>query len=285
MPDPLPVNGFRFALENASPAGIAICITLLVLSSFSWAVMITKLVLLHRTRRLNRRFLSAYRATEHPLDIYEEKETFSGSPAYHIYSTACDEMAYQVLGDPGDRRGNRLSRVSSLRPAQMQALERAMERALGDNMLRLEDKNAILATAVSGAPFLGLLGTVWGVMDAFSGVASASGAVGIKDLAPGVCSALVTTVIGLLVAIPAMFGYNYIVQRIRFLLVELENYAAELQGDLLKFFVRFEPGPAEPYREPLARHEAPSRREARYTPAPPARTQWEDDPDIQDRLL
>ncbi len=281
MPDPLPVNGFRFALENASPAGIAICIALLVLSSFSWAVMITKLFLLRRIRRLNRRFLSAYRATEHPLDIYEEQETFTGSPAYHVYSTACDEMAYQVLGDPGDRRSRRLSRVSTLRPPQMQALESAMDRAVGENMLRLEDKNTILATAVSGAPFLGLLGTVWGVMDAFSGVASATGAVGIKDLAPGVCSALVTTVIGLLVAIPAMFGYNYIVQSIRFLLVELENYATELQGDLLKFFVPLDPSPLDP--EP---HPGPApRREARYAPAPPARTGWEDDPDLQDRLL
>jgi biopolymer transport protein ExbB/TolQ len=282
MPGPASVNGFQYALESSSPAGVAICIALLVLSSFSWAVMITKLVLLRRIRRHNRRFLAAYRATDHPLDIYEDQESFTGSPAYHIYTTACDEMAYQILGAVGDRRSRHLSRVASLPPAQMQAVESAMDRALGDNMLRLEDKNTILATAVSGAPFLGLLGTVWGVMDAFSGVATASGAVGLRDIAPGVCSALVTTVIGLLVAIPAMFGYNYIVQSIRFLLVELENYAAELQGDLLKFFGRFDPPhihAAAPHREP------PHHQEVRYAPAPHAQSRWEEDSGYQDRLL
>jgi biopolymer transport protein ExbB/TolQ len=85
----------------------------------------------------------------------------------------------------------------------------------------------LLATAVSGAPFLGLLGTVWGVMDTFSGVAMA-GSANLQAMAPGVSGALITTVTGLLVAIPAMFGYNFLVTSIRSLIVQNDNFAAEV---------------------------------------------------------
>jgi biopolymer transport protein ExbB/TolQ len=109
----------------------------------------------------------------------------------------------------------------------MNSVRSAMEREVGEQALRLEDRMTVLATAVSGAPFLGLLGTVWGVMDTFSGIAMA-GHPDIAAMAPGVSGALITTVTGLLVAIPAMFGYNFLVVTLRGLIVELDNFAAEL---------------------------------------------------------
>jgi biopolymer transport protein ExbB/TolQ len=111
----------------------------------------------------------------------------------------------------------------------MRVVQTAMERAVGENALRLESQMILLATAVSGAPFLGLLGTVWGVMDTFSGVAT-SGSANLTAMAPGVSAALITTVTGLLVAIPAMFGYNFLVTTIRGMIVELDNFAAELSS-------------------------------------------------------
>jgi biopolymer transport protein ExbB/TolQ len=109
----------------------------------------------------------------------------------------------------------------------MRAVESAMERAVGENALKIESKMILLATAVSGGPFLGLLGTVWGVMDTFSAVAI-QGSAELTTLAPGVSAALLTTVTGLLVAIPAMFGYNFLVTTIRGMIVEMDNFAAEL---------------------------------------------------------
>jgi len=103
----------------------------------------------------------------------------------------------------------------------------AMERAVGETALRLESQMILLATAVSGAPFLGLLGTVWGVMETFADVAAA-GSANLAAMAPGVSAALITTVTGLLVAIPAMFGYNFLVTTIRAMIVELDNFGAEL---------------------------------------------------------
>jgi biopolymer transport protein ExbB/TolQ len=88
----------------------------------------------------------------------------------------------------------------------------------------------LLATAVSGSPFLGLLGTVWGVMDAFTGVAEA-GSPNLVSMAPGVSGALITTVTALCVAIPAMFGYNFLVTSIRGMIVEMDNFAAELASE------------------------------------------------------
>lgn len=84
----------------------------------------------------------------------------------------------------------------------------------------------MLATAVSAAPFLGLLGTVWGVMDAFSGMAQ-SGSAALSAVAPGISGALLTTIIGLLVALPSMIGYNGLSSRIRRLAVEMDNFAQE----------------------------------------------------------
>ena len=112
----------------------------------------------------------------------------------------------------------------------MRVVTTAMERAVGETALRMESQMILLATAVSGAPFLGLLGTVWGVMETFGDVAAA-GSANLAAMAPGVSSALVTTVTGLLVAIPAMFGYNYLVTTLRGMVVELDNFAAELASE------------------------------------------------------
>jgi hypothetical protein len=107
----------------------------------------------------------------------------------------------------------RLEIADKITPAQMHAVSAAMERAVGETALKLESQMILLATAVSGAPFLGLLGTVWGVMDTFTGVAEA-GSANLTAMAPGVSGALITTVTALCVAIPAdvwlqLFGHEH----------------------------------------------------------------------------
>jgi len=106
-------------------------------------------------------------------------------------------------------------------------VRRTLENTVAQESLKLESGLILLAIAVSGAPFLGLLGTVWGVMSTFSHVAQAGSAT-LTAMAPGVAAALITTVAGLLVAIPSMFGYNWLVHNLRVLTVELDNFAQEL---------------------------------------------------------
>ena len=112
-----------------------------------------------------------------------------------------------------------------------------MERAMGEAGIRLESKMSAVAMSLSGAPFLGLLGTVWGVMDSFAALAGATDGVGLQTMAPGISAALLTTVVGLLVAIPSMFGYNFLVGQIRALVVRLDHFAGEFSSVLDRHFV------------------------------------------------
>jgi biopolymer transport protein TolQ len=225
-------GGLVYAFTQATFEGKLILATLFVASIFSWSVMVTKIRVVRLARAQNERFLHLFRSDRQPLRIFESKERFDGSPLYTIYRAGCKELAFHLLGstEVDETFWARLEIAERITPSQMRVVTTAMERAVGECALRLESQMILLATAVSGEPFLGLLGTVWGVMDTFSGVALA-GAASLQAMAPGVSGALIATVTGLLVAIPAMFGYNFLVTSIRSLIVQNDNFAAELASE------------------------------------------------------
>ncbi|HEY0792542.1 MAG TPA: MotA/TolQ/ExbB proton channel family protein [Chthoniobacterales bacterium] len=224
-------GGLVYAFTEATLEGKLVLATLFIGSIFSWSVMITKFRVVRLARVQNGRFLELFRSERQPLKTYESRVRFDGSPLYAIYRAGCKELAFHLLGatEVDETFWARLEVAERITPSQMRVVTTAMERAVGEVALRLEAQMILLATAVSGAPFLGLLGTVWGVMDTFSGVALA-GSANLQAMAPGVSGALITTVTGLLVAIPAMFGYNFLVTSIRSLIVQDDNFAAELSS-------------------------------------------------------
>jgi biopolymer transport protein TolQ len=228
----LGTGGLVFAFEHATIAGKLILLLLAIGSIFSWSIMLTKLRVIRFARKQNVRFLAAFRQDRQPLRLFEKNARFTGSPVFNVYCAGCEEMAFQLLGSPevDETFRARLGIADKISPAQMGAVRAAMERAVGETALALESQMILLATAVSGSPFLGLLGTVWGVMDAFTGVAEA-GSPSLTSMAPGVSGALITTVTALCVAIPAMFGYNFLVTSIRAAVVEMDNFAAELASE------------------------------------------------------
>jgi biopolymer transport protein ExbB/TolQ len=225
-------GGIVYAFQQSTIPGKAVLACLFTASIFSWSVMITKYRMLRHARRQRRSFLDHFRADRQPLNLYTERARFDGTPIFSVYSAGCRELTLQLLGSPevDETFRGRLDSAPRISPAQMRVVNSAMERAVGEGALRLESRMILLATAVSGAPFLGLLGTVWGVMDTFSDVANA-GSANLAAMAPGVSAALITTVTGLLVAIPAMFGYNFLVTTVRGMIVELDNFAAELSSE------------------------------------------------------
>jgi len=232
--------GLQFGLEHTTLTGWVICGLLAMLSVCSWAVMLGKFLLLRRAQRANLSFLRGFRESAHPLEIFQRGEHYERSPFDLVYHDATREMAWYLVGeeDPsGGTFASRLQGAGRITPSQMNAVQTVMERSVAQAALRLEAHLGVVATALSSAPFLGLLGTIWGVMDAFSGLVSANADAGLVALAPGVSSALLTTVVGLLVAIPSMIGYNYLVNRIRGMIVRLDNFAAELSGVLDRAFV------------------------------------------------
>ncbi len=195
--------------------------------------MITKIRVLNFAKRQSEAFMELFRRDRQPLQIFEEGVNFEGSPLNHIYQAGCRELCFQLLGstEVDETFRVRLEMAPRISSSQMRSITVAMERAVGESALDLESQMIILSTAVSGAPFVGLLGTVWGVMDAFGGIAAA-GTANLAAMAPGVSGALITTVTGLLVAIPAMFGYNFLVTSVRSMIVSCDNFAAELSSEI-----------------------------------------------------
>lgn len=231
-------SGLIFTLQQATWPGRIILLLLFVASIFSWSVMVTKLRVLRRARDQRTHFLQRFRAERQPLKLFTERARFDGTPIFSVYKAGCRELTFQLLGsaEVDETFRARLETAQKISPAQMRVVTTAMERAVGESALKLEAQMILLATAVSGAPFLGLLGTVWGVMETFGDIA-ASGSANLAAMAPGVSAALITTVTGLLVAIPAMFGYNYLVTTVRGMVVELDNFAAELSSEFQHKFV------------------------------------------------
>ncbi|MEO0453463.1 MAG: MotA/TolQ/ExbB proton channel family protein [Verrucomicrobiota bacterium] len=206
-----------------------IIIGLLVIGSiFSWSVMYSKWQHMRSASSATRGFLKHFRHAKHPLEPYKDDVAFLSSPLRQVYEVGARELCFRLLGS-SEVDETFITRVREAKPigsAALNSVRSAMEQTVGEEALKLESNMILLATAVSGAPFLGLLGTVWGVMDAFTGIAIA-GNPQLSNLAPGVSGALLTTVAGLLVAIPAMFGYNFLITTIRARIVEMENFAAE----------------------------------------------------------
>jgi biopolymer transport protein ExbB/TolQ len=224
-------GGLIYALEHSTLPGMFVLCSLCLASVLSWSVMVTKFRVLRRARARRMDFLDAFRADRQPLSLYQSGARFAGAPVFAVYQAGCRELSFQMLGstEVDETLAARLETAAKISPAQMRMVQTAMERCVGETALKLESQMVLLSTAVSGAPFLGLLGTVWGVMDTFSDVATA-GKASLTAMAPGVSAALITTVTGLLVAIPAMFGYNWLVTTLRGMIVELDNFAAELSS-------------------------------------------------------
>jgi biopolymer transport protein TolQ len=229
--------GLRYGLEHCSMTCWIICGVLALLSITSWAVILSKLLLLSRVQRANLSFLREFRESNHPLEMFQKREHHEFAAFYHIYHAACRELSWYLLGEdePGEKFEVRLQGAGRITPSQMSAVQNAMERSVAEAALRLEARMGWAATALSAAPLLGLLGTVWGLLDAFSTMTSTNAT--LAALAPGVTTALVTTVLGLLVACPSLLGYNGLVNRIRGMVVRLDNFASELSAALDRVFV------------------------------------------------
>ncbi|BCA57087.1 MotA/TolQ/ExbB proton channel [Nitrospira sp. KM1] len=214
-------GGVAFALSHATLEGKITIAVLLVFSLASWSVIVSKLLQLAKARRRNRTFLDAYSKTRGPLVVFSKGPItkLQGSPMYELYYGGCEELTVQQE----KYKDKRIPRHG------INAVRIALERVLGECVVSLESGMIVLATAISGGPFVGLLGTVWGVMDTFSGIGRAHQA-SLTTMAPGVASALIATVAGLMVAIPSLFFYNYLVTKIKTLVMELENFGAHLES-------------------------------------------------------
>src|SRR5258707_7757996 len=234
-------SALDFAFKQATIEGKMTIGALVVVSFVSWSVIISKARQLYLARKMAKKFFVAYRETRDPMELARRGDEFDGAPAYELYYTGAQELEYQLKNNPvqivrvkplGGDRGSGMTDMlarqitTKISPSSFDSVRVALERAASGQAMALEKGMIILSTAVAGGPFIGLLGTVWGVMETFSGIAKAASA-SITAMAPGVAGALIATVTGLFVAIPAMFAYNFMVTSIRAITQELDGFASE----------------------------------------------------------
>lgn len=199
-------------------------ITLLAIFSVcAWALMLGKHAELKKLRELNFRFERLLGQEKHILNLPENMRHRRDIPYADLLADALE--AYWRAAAIGKEKGEDTIR------GRLEHAENAIQRALARQSLRYEASMIILASLVSGAPFMGLFGTVWGVMEAFVAV-SVMQTASIQTLAPGVSAALLTTLAGLVVAIPSVFGYNILLGHVKTMITELENYASSLADRL-----------------------------------------------------
>ena len=213
-----------WVIGQASIEAKVILVTLLLFSLVAWSTMIYKGMTMSRAKKLDVFFDTEFRNQPAVLDIYDRQLQVDGCPMFSVYQTGCTELNARLKTTDG--RKTRLSIKS------IEHIKRSIENEVARQCIQLESGLILLAIAVSGAPFLGLLGTVWGVMETFASVSQPDkdGVVHaeLAAMGPGVSAALITTVGGLLVAIPSMFAYNWLVHNLRVRTVELDNFAQEM---------------------------------------------------------
>ena len=235
----VPVADAFYAFRESTLPGKAIVLLLFAGSIIAWSIMITKGLQLRQAVAQSNDFLRGFRSQRHPITMFLKGQSFDGSPVYMVYRAGCRGLGDELdLPDQvgGDRYGG-VGGADRLNRRQLTAIAGLSERTAAEEALQLERHMSLLATAVSAAPFLGLLGTVWGVMDGFGGMAR-EGAATLSAVAPGISAALLTTVIGLLVALPSAIGYNLLTNQIRWLTVQMDNFTDEFDTALQRHYAR-----------------------------------------------
>ncbi|OIO58735.1 MAG: hypothetical protein AUJ82_08350 [Verrucomicrobia bacterium CG1_02_43_26] len=203
-------TGLFAYFHQSNLAGQAIVLLLIFFSFIAWTLMLGKYFEIKRSKELNGRIEKAFGA-KNALG-YIDLSKYSGP-----YASLCSR-AVEAQARFAQTKNDAIT---------IGHIENALQREVAKQSASYENKMVMLGSIVSGAPFLGLLGTVWGVMDAFGQMAFQTSA-SLQNLAPGVSGALLTTVAALLVAIPSVFGYNYLLSSIKQSILELENFASSL---------------------------------------------------------
>jgi biopolymer transport protein TolQ len=184
-------------IESSGLVAKTVLVILLLFSLGSWAIIFSKWGLLRRARVQSNRFMRMFRKSERLNDVAAVVEQFRPSPLVAVFEGAYNELRKQASY-----------------PLRITALQRATQIASSEELTRLESRLPWLATTGAVTPFIGLFGTVWGIIDAFHGLGTAGSAT-LRAVAPGVSEALITTAAGLFAAIPAVIAYNMFMQHIR----------------------------------------------------------------------
>jgi biopolymer transport protein TolQ len=216
-------SGVLELVLNAGPVAKFVLAVLLLFSVVSWALIVEKWWQLRRVRRQTLGFVKVFREGRRPSLVHSAARKFRDSPLAQVYASAYAEISgvpdvMDAMVDDGE---------DGLSAERLDAVHRAMRRSAGLEIANLERYLPFLATTASATPFIGLFGTVWGIMSSFQGI-STQGSASLAVVAPGISEALIATAAGLAAAIPAVIGYNYFLNRVRHWATEMDGFMLDL---------------------------------------------------------
>jgi biopolymer transport protein TolQ len=209
------MNMIKLIGDASIPVQIILLI-LLLFSVFSWAIIIFKRKSIRLASAQSRKFMSAFQKSRSLVEIGEAARKYKLSPLASIFQSGFKELSYFTKSNP----------KPAITADNVATLNRALQRAANQEIARMEKMMNFLATTGSVTPFIGLFGTVWGIMDAFINIGISRSA-GLQTVAPGIAEALVATAIGLFAAVPAVIAYNYFLGRIKDIITDMDDFSFE----------------------------------------------------------
>jgi len=223
------LDPWKLMLE-ATPVVQLVLVALVLMSVLCWVIIGAKLVRLAQASRQSNRFLDAFWGEDTSLwnrerleGVYSQLKSFDGSPVAAVFRAGYVELA-------------RLTTQQAASAGDTDNVDRALRRSRANEMTRLENFVPFLATTGSTAPFVGLFGTVWGIMNSFIAIHGEKNA-SLDVVAPGIAEALIATAIGLAAAIPAVMAYNFFVRRMRVLESEMDAFASDYLNIIRRHFM------------------------------------------------
>ncbi|MBI2678841.1 MAG: protein TolQ [Candidatus Koribacter versatilis] len=202
---------------ESGPVAKLVLVILLLFSLLSWAIILSKWAAIRRARAQSGRFIRMFRKSQRLEDVAAVADQFEPSPLVTVFAYGYEEYRRQT------NAGGRIRSIA--------AIERATQIAASEELTRMERRLPLLATTGATTPFIGLFGTVWGIIDAFHGLGTA-GAATLRAVAPGISEALITTAAGLFAAIPAVIAYNAFSHSLREFGARMDDFAAEFLNTL-----------------------------------------------------
>jgi biopolymer transport protein TolQ len=222
-------------------AGLMVQFVLLLLLFFSvvsWAIIFMKYRSMKKVKRENDLFLDVYMKSNKLSDIFPESKKYKHSSIAEVFQAGYTELVKitkVMRGSPTVKETDEA--LPNLEMKGIDNVERALNRACSAEASKLESTLSFLATTGSASPFIGLFGTVWGIMDTFRGIGT-RGSATLAVVAPGISEALIATAAGLAAAIPAVIFYNYYLNKVKDMSGEMDNFASEVLNIIERYYVK-----------------------------------------------
>jgi biopolymer transport protein TolQ len=211
-------------VARSSPISKLVLLVLILFSVTSWGIILFKLWALNRAERQSTAFLDVFRRSAKFSEVQAVCKNLSESPLVGIFQAGYAELNTQLRQGVPTQTGATVAARVTLKS--LPALDRALLRAAGVEVNKLESRVSFLATTASITPYIGLFGTVWGIMAAFQGIGQ-TGSTNLAVVAPGIADALIATAAGLFAAIPAVYFYNHLASRVKLLASEMDDFSLE----------------------------------------------------------